>query len=97
MYNYMTVVGIDKLLKFQEPQYLCEWLHLSSHESQRNNRIYLPYFRLTHYQNNFCYQAPRLWNLLGSNSKICKEITSAPTLNSMKSRLKKFLFEMMTT
>ncbi len=55
---------------------------------------YIPKFKCKHYKSNFCYQGPRLWNLLSSNSHICNEITVAPSINAMKSRLKKFLLKM---
>ncbi len=95
IYNYMTILSIDKLFKLKEPKYLCELLNLNSESNTRNNRIsHIPKFKCNHYQSNYCYQGPYLWNLLSSNSSICNEITVSPSLNVMKSRLKKFLLKM---
>ncbi len=91
----MNIISIDKLLKLKEPHYLCKLLRFDPESNKRNNRIdYIPNFKCNHYQSNFCYQGPRLWNFLGSNSNICNEITVAPSINAMKSRLKKFLLRM---
>ena len=57
-------------------------------------RIYVPSVKLKHYQNNFCYQAPKTWSLIGSNSSLCNNVIHAPSINSMKSRLKSFLLKM---
>ena len=97
IYNYMTVLEIHKLMMFQEPQYLCEILNLEDDNLlRRNNRISIPFFKNTHYQNNFCYQAPDLWNFLGANASVCDNVTNSPSLNSMKARLKRFLLKMQT-
>lgn len=93
MYNYMTILEIGKVLRIGEPTYLCEVLNLNSRENTRNNRLHLPKFTRNHYQNNFCYQAPKLWNLIASKALDCKFITWAPTISAMKSRLKKFLLQ----
>ena len=55
---------------------------------------HIPKFKLSHYQNNYCFQAPKMWNLLSSSVSFCCDITNAPTLNSMKTRLKRFLLKM---
>ena len=95
IYNYMTILSIDKLFKLKEPQYLNELLNLNSEQERRNNRIgYIPNFNCSHYQGNFCYQGPNMWNLLASNATICNKITSSPSLNVMKTKLKKFLQKM---
>ena len=91
----MNILSIDKLFKLMKPRYLCELLKFNPESNKRNKRIdYIPKFKCSHYQNNFCYQGPYLWNLLSSNSSICNEITVAPSINTMKSRLKKFLLKM---
>ena len=95
IYNYMTILSIDKLFKLKEPQYLYELLNLNSDHARRNNRIgYIPKFKCNHYQSNFCYQGPYLWNLLSQNATICNDVTSSPSLSAMKARLKKFLLNM---
>merc|ERR1711944_370073 len=93
--GYMTILSINKMFKLNQPQYLCELLNFNPESDKRNNRIeYIPNFKLNHYQSNFCYQGPCLWNLLGSNSSICDNITVSPSIQVMKSRLKKFLLKM---
>ena len=95
IYNYMTILSIDKLFKLKEPQYLNELLNLNSDQARRNNRIgYIPKFKCNHYQSNYCYQGPHLWNLLSQNATICNDVTSSPSLSAMKARLKKFLLKM---
>ena len=95
IYNYMTILSIDKLFKLKEPQYLNELLNLNCDGDRRNNRIsHIPKFKCSHYQGNYCYQGPYLWNLMASNARICNETTSSPSINVMKTRLKKFLLKM---
>ena len=94
IYNYVTIREIYKLMILQEPLYLCELLNLESMKLiKRNHRIYIPFFKLSQLQNNFCYQAPEIWNFLGSNSTIYNNVTSALPINSMKLWLKSFLFK----
>ena len=91
----MTILSIDKLFKLKEPQYLNELLNLNCDGDRRNNRIsHIPKFKCSHYQGNYCYQGPYLWNLMASNARICNETTSSPSINVMKTRLKKFLLKM---
>ena len=90
----MTILEIHKLKVFQEPQYLRELLKLECNNlTRRNIRIYVPFFKLSHYRNNLYYKAPELWYLIGSNSKICNGLIGAPSLKSMKSSLKCFLLK----
>ena len=93
IYNYMTLLSIDKLFKLQEPQYLCEILKLNKDNNSRNNRIYLPLLKSNQYQNNFCYQGPSLWNSLSSHVTICNNITKSPSLNAMKNQIKKVPYQ----
>ena len=92
----MTIFSIGKLSKLNEPVYLSEILMLNVNALIRRNRLYLPKFDRNHYQNSFCYQAPKFWNLLASSPSYCYDVTNSPTLTSMKSRLKKFLIIMQT-
>lgn len=92
IYNYMTLLQLAKLIRLKEPLILCDLMKLTSAEN-RNNRIYLPKLNLSHYQNNFCYQAPKLWNILCSSPKYSNSITLAPSLNCQKSRIKSLLLK----
>ena len=94
VYNYMTILNIGKLFMLGEPTFLCHILKLNANLKLRNNRLYVPAFKCVHYKNNFCYQAPIIWNTLASSSIISNNITKAPTINSLKSRVKKFLLQM---
>ena len=87
LYNYMTLLHLAKLIRLQEPTFLCKLLKLDV-TGYRNNRIYQPNFTLNHYQNNFCYNGPKLWNNMSASPTCCESITLAPTLNCQKSRLK---------
>ncbi len=76
--------------------FLCDLLRINKNEFKRNNRISLPKLSLKHYKNNFCYQGPKLWNTLCSSPTYCENITTAPTLNCLKSRLKRMFLKMQT-
>ena len=78
------------------PLYLYDLLRLGDSSETRNNRLYQPNLSLNHYMNNFCYQAPKLWNTISSSSTYCENITAAPSLSCLKSRLKRFFIKMQT-
>ena len=63
-------------------------LHILEPTNTRNNRIYVPNLTLEHYKNNFCYQAPKLWNAISSSSNLFKNVTSSPSMPTLKARLK---------
>ena len=90
----MVIINIAKLMRFDVPLVLCRLLNLQLMKSSNNNRLYLPKLQLNQYQNNFLYQAPKLWNLLTSANLYCSSITQAPSINMLKSRLKIFLLRM---
>ena len=89
IYSYMTVLHLTKLIYLKEPPYLCQLLRIIEPNSTRNNRIYIPNLKLEHYKNNFCYQAPKLWNEICSSPNLCFNVTTSPTMLALKSRLKK--------
>ena len=62
--------------------------------NNRNNRAYVPKLKLNRYQNNFCFQAPKLWNSLAGSSGVCGNITTAPTMTALRKILKQFLLKM---
>ena len=96
LYNYMTILEIGKLKYNYTPKYLCNILKI--HENpQRNkygNRLFLPKFNCNHYQNNFCYQAPKLWNLLDSSQSYCNNVTNFSNILFLKKKIKSFLLDM---
>ena len=87
IYNYMTILHIAKIIALREPEFLCRLLQLDP-VNGRSSRIYQPKLNLSHYQNNFCYQGPKNWNIICSSDSCCKHITTAPSINCQKSRLK---------
>ena len=91
LYCYMTTLHLAKLMFIKEPLYLCELLRINNENNTRNNRIYIPSLSLQHYKNNFCYQAPKIWNMLCSSPDLCNNITSVKTLSALKTRMKKLL------
>ena len=93
LYNYATLLHLAKLIILKEPVILCNLMKLSNTDP-RGNRIFLPCLKLSHYQNNFCYLGPKLWNLLCSSPSYCSSITMAPSLTSLKSRLRSLLNKM---
>lgn len=95
LYNYMTILNIRKLNNLQTPSVLCNILNLNDlNNSMRSNRLYLPKLKLNRLQNNFMYQAPKLWNQLCSSDSYCHSLTSTIiSLNGFKKRLKSFLLD----
>ena len=94
IYTYKTTLNVAKLMATGIPQVLCNVLNLESTCKTRNNRLFLPKYQCNRYQNSFCYQAPKLWNLFASSPLLCNDLTNAPTINSLKTRLKNFMLKM---
>ena len=94
IYSYMTILHLAKLIASKTPLYLYDLMRLGYSSETRNNRVYEPHLSLKHYMNNFCYQGPKLWNVISSSSTYCESITAAPTISCLKSRLKKFFINM---
>ena len=92
LYNYMTILNMAKLIKLGKPSFLVDIMRLDT--LGRNNRVFLPLLKCKQYQLNFCFQGPKLWNLLASKADSCNDITNALTISTIKSRLKKFLLLM---
>ena len=69
---------------------------LANHDylTRQRHRLRPPQHTLTLFQNSFIYQAPVFWN------KICNDyppqIKNSPSLNSFKTKLKKYLLQIMT-
>ena len=78
---------IYKLLIYKIP--LC--LHTILGLNDINSRIILPNLYLTHYQQGFSYQGPRLWNLIRSN---LRETFLNCKFTTVKYKLKKLLLRM---
>ena len=94
VYGYMTTLHLAKIIISKEPQYLFDLLRLSNLSETRNNRMYQPTLSLNHYMNNFCFQAPKLWNTISSSPTYCENVAAAPSLSCLKLRLKRFYIKM---
>ena len=94
IYNYMTVINYGKLIFQQKPSFLCKILNIDKFIDMPNSNAYLPKLNTNHLQNNFCYQGPKLWNLLKSSAETCNKITDSPNMNTLRFRLKSFLLKM---
>ena len=96
LYNYMTILEIGKLKYNYTPKYLCNILkiHENPIRNKYGNRLFLPKFNCNHYQNNFCYQAPKLWNLLDSSQSYCNNVTNFSNILFLKKKIKSFLLDM---
>ena len=90
----MVILTLAKLIFLKTPKFLCEILKIPNKPINRNNRVYVPNLKLTRYQNNFCFQAPKLWNCLACSSAICGNITTSPTMTALRKTLKQFLLKM---
>ena len=96
VYGYMTTLHLAKLIIGETPPYLYDLLRLGNSSETRNNRLYQPNLSLDHYMNNFCFQAPKLWNIISSSPSYCENLTTAPSMSCLKSRLKRFFIKMQT-
>ena len=77
-----------EILKIDAPK------DLEDSKNSENLYAYLQKLNSNQLQNNFCYQGPKLWNLLKSSAVICKKITDSPNIKTLKHRLKSFLLTM---
>lgn len=99
LYNYRVIADTYKLIRLPEPLSLRKLMKLSdctNADMSRSDRIFLPALKRNVHQNSFCYQAPKLWNLLCQNPTHGLQLINAPTLPCFKSRLKKLLLQMQT-
>lgn len=91
IYNYNVIMDTLKLIRGNDPKYFRKLLRLDDLRAESRNRIFVPNFKTSTYQNSFCYQGPKLWNLLCQNPTLCSKITNCATIQSGKHWLKKFL------
>ena len=99
----MLILTFARLIFLKIPNFLCQILKIDTFNnvndpednlSNRNNRVYVPKLKFNRYQNNFCFQAPKIWNSLASASVVCGNITTAPTMTVLRKTLKQFLLKM---
>ena len=83
----MTLVNYGKLIFQEKPTFLCEILKIDAPKDLENSKIsknlyaHLPKLNTNQLQNIFCYQGPKLWNLLKSSAVICDKITDLLNIN----------------
>ena len=87
--NYFTLTCIANLRLTETPSYLFNLLQID-HAKQR---IYVPILSTNHYQHNFLFHGPKLWNLLLPFIKD-KSYNLPSTIEQFKTRYKKFLIRM---
>ena len=89
LYNYFTISGVAKIRQLKQPLYLYEMLKID----ETKQRMYIPLLKTNHYQQNFVYQGPKLWNLVLPYIKD-KNYNLPTSIQSLKKKLKSFLLEM---
>ena len=87
--NYFTLTSIANIYLRQKPECLYNLLKISN----TSQRMVLPFLSTSHYQNNFLYQGPKLWNLILPFIKD-KNFDLPETIRSFKVRFKRVLLEM---
>ena len=89
LYNYFTLTSVASIRLRGKPEYLYELLKITD----SNQRMYIPLLTTNHYQNNYLFQCPSLWNLIIPFIKD-KNFNLPLTLQAYKSKFKKFLLKM---
>ena len=87
--SYFTVTCISKVRLQKTPKYLYELLSIDN----TTPRILLPLLNSSHFQNNFLFYGPKIWNLILPFIKD-KNYDMPTTFYQHKSRFKKFLIKM---
>ena len=89
LYHYFTLTSLSKIRLLKKPEYLYKLLAIDV----SNQRMEIPLLSVSHYQNNFLYQGPKLWNFLLPYVKN-KDFSLPNSIRLYKSRLKYFLLKM---
>ena len=91
LYNYFTLTSIAKIRMSGNPEYMYNLLKMNI--QNLSQRMYLPFLSTTHYQNNFLYQGPKLWNFILPFIKD-KNLNLPQTIALFRIKVKRFLCEM---
>ena len=91
LYTYFTLTSVASLHLRKNPIYLYDLLKIE----ESKHRMFIPLLSTNHYQNNFLYQGPKLWNLVVPFIKD-KKFNLPLTLSAFKYRFKKFILRMQT-
>ena len=87
--SYFTVTCISKVRLQKTPTYLYELLSIDNTAP----RILLPLLNSSHFQNNFPFYGPKIWNLMLPFIKD-KDYSMPTTIYQHKNHFKKFLIKM---
>ena len=89
LYFYFTVSCIARLRQLRSPEYLYSLLNIDNDK----HRIIIPLLKTEHYQQNFLYQGPKLWNQILPYIKD-RNFNIPSTMSLFKSRTKDFLLKL---
>ena len=89
LYYYFTLSCIARIRQIRSPEYLYSLLNINSDKQ----RMVIPIIKTEHYQQNFLYQGPKLWNQILPFIKD-KKYNIPSTMNLYKSRVKSFLMKL---
>ena len=89
LFYYFTLSDISKIRQLKQPEYLYTLLKINKDKERMN----IPLLKTSHYQNNFLYQAPKLWNQILPFIRT-KDGNLPYNLATFKSRFKSFLIKM---
>ena len=84
LYYYFIIIEIQKLRILKSPSYLYSLMKIDD----TNIRLHLPNLKTSHYQINFMFQGPKIWNLITSKYNTLLDSTST---KSFKCKLKSIL------
>ena len=84
MYHYFTIIEVQKLIVLKSPSYLYSLIKIDD----TNIRLHLPNLKTSHYQINFMFQGPKIWNLITSKYQTLLDSIS---IKSFKHKLKSIL------
>ena len=90
LFYYFTLSDIAKIRQLKSPEYLYTLLKINGDK----DRMDIPLLKTSHYQNNFLYQGPKLWNQILPFVKNKHDSQLPSNLRIFKSRLKTFLLQM---
>ena len=90
IYYYSSILETYKILRSERP--ICMMKDVFILSNQKDHRLKIPKGRLDTYSDNFCFQAPILWNNVLTSNIITN--FSFCFINSFKRQLKSFFLKM---
>ena len=89
LYYYFTLSCIARIRKIENPEYLYSLLNIDNNKQ----RMVIPLLKTEHYQLNFMFQGPKLWNQMLPYIKD-KHFNLPWNMNLFKTRVKSFLLKL---